>query len=262
MATQVRPPRTRGTGGRTLMLLGVLLALFAGIIVVYVVSTAVGPPTHTETVVVANKNLTSSTILSAGTSDSSHTLVSDAFVTKQMNSDVVPQDAYVFQSPSQLSIDLTDKVVVGQFFAGDVLRKADPRLVPVGLAGNSLSLAFRNPNELPAGSVIYPLTVDSSLGLVPGDHVDVLITVAPAALGIQNSGVTGDASQTTLQNVYVYAVDKGVVDVVLKHQEALVMKYLTEHAHVTLVLRKPGDSAADNTSAVTSATIIQQYFHP
>jgi hypothetical protein len=51
MSAQIRQPRTRGGGGRTLMLLGVILALAAGIMVIYVVSTAGGPQTHEVTVV-------------------------------------------------------------------------------------------------------------------------------------------------------------------------------------------------------------------
>ena len=38
MAAPARPPRPRSGGGRTLMLLGVLLALAAGTIVIYIVS--------------------------------------------------------------------------------------------------------------------------------------------------------------------------------------------------------------------------------
>ncbi len=263
MATQVRPPRTRSTGGRTLMLLGVLLALAAGIIVIYVVSTAVGPATHTTTVVVAQENLSASTILSSSTTDTTHTLISTAFAMKQVNADFLQNipDAYVFQSQDQLNQDLTDKVVVGQFFAGDILRKNDPRLVPLGQAAQG-SLTNLNPAELPKGSVIFPLSVDKVTGLVPGDHIDILASACLIPAGQTSCPPANNQTVTTLQDVYVYAVGKDVVDVVLTHQQALELKFLSENTKLLLVLRKPGDTAPAGTGVVDSQYIINHYFHP
>ena len=261
MATQVRPPRTRSTGGRTLMLLGVMLALAAGIIVIYVVSTAVGPATHETTVVVAQENLSASTILSNSTTDATHTLISTAFATKQVNTDFVPADAYVFQSQSLLNQDLTDKVVVGQFFVGDILRQKDPRLVPLG-QGAAGSLTLLNPAELPSGSVIFPLSVDKVTGLVPGDHVDVLASSCIVPANQTSCPPGNNITVTTLQNVYVYAVGKDVIDVVLTHQQALELKFIAENSKVTLVLRKPGDTSTITTNGVYGQYIIDKYFHP
>jgi hypothetical protein len=262
MATQVRPPRTRNSGGRTLMLLGVVLALAAGIIVIYVVSTAVGPATHTMTVVVANQNLTANTILSSGTTDATHTLISTAFTTKQVNSDFVPQDAYPFTNQNQLNIDLNDKVVIGQFFAGDILRKDDPRLIALGNAAVG-SLTNLNPAELPKGSVIFPFTTDKPIGLVAGDHVDLLVTACIVGSAAQSScPTTQDETQTTLQNLYVYAVTKDNIYLVLTHEQALEVKFLLEHTKITMVLRKPGDDATTPTTIVDGPYIVNKYFRP
>jgi len=93
MAAPARPPRTRASGGRTMMLLGVLLALAAGTIVIFIVSQATSSATQSVTVVVAKSDLPAGTTLSVDTSDKSHMLISDAFVTKSVSADFVPQNA-------------------------------------------------------------------------------------------------------------------------------------------------------------------------
>jgi Flp pilus assembly protein CpaB len=236
------------------MLLGVLLALAAGTIVIYVVSSALGPTTQTKTVVVATKTLTSSTILSSTTSDASHLLISDAFATKSVNADFVPADAYVYSSATQLAVDLNDKVVIGQFYAGDILRQDDPRLVALG-QGAPGSLTNRNPAELPKGSVIFPLEGLKVTGLVAGDHVDVLVTLCAGT----TCGSEADVTQTTLENVLVYASDSNTLDLVLTHEEALELKFLTEHGQVSLALRKPGDTDPSDTTPVTLPYIVQHF---
>ena len=266
MTVQTKPPRVRGTGGRTLMLLGVLLALAAGIIVIYVVSSAIGPSSHLTTVVVASENLNPGTeLVSSGSSNAEGVPVSTAFSTTQVNAGFVPADAYPFTTMTQLNIDLADQVVVGQFFKGDILRKPDARLVSAGSAAQG-SLTLRNPGQLPAGSVIFPMPVDKVEGLVPGDHVDILVTVCIIEINPQSGQQIGggcngasDVTQTTLQNVYVYAVGTDVIDLVLTHQQALDLKFLAEHGKITIALRKPGDDAPDATSPVTGPYILNQF---
>jgi Flp pilus assembly protein CpaB len=263
MSAQIRQPRTRGGGGRTLMLLGVILALAAGILVIYVVTTAAGPGGgHEVTVVVAAKDITASTILSASSpTDPSHTQISQAFTTKSVNSDFVPQGAYNFVSTSQLNIDLNDEIVTGQFYAGDILRAADPRLAKLGSIGPG-SLTFRNPAALPKGSVLYPVSVENleSLGLVSGDHVDVLVTYC-GVKGVDQAFLNGCATQTTLENVFVYAVNKGILYVVLTHQDALTLQLIEQTgAKVALAIRKPGDTDPANTVPITGQ-YIYSHFH-
>ncbi|HEX9414994.1 MAG TPA: hypothetical protein VF916_15935 [Ktedonobacterales bacterium] len=264
MSTQMRQPRTRGGGGRTLMLLGVLLALAAGIIVIYVVTTAVGPSIRTVTVVVAAKDLTTSTTLTPNTTDATHTAISVAFVTKTVNQDFVPEGAYVYVSPTQLNVDLSDYVVVGQFFAGDILRTNDPRLSKVG--GATGSLTIQHPAQLPVGSVLFPLKVPdlAALALVPGDHVDILVTyciVGNTASGnVSGCPSANNESQTTFENLYVYTLESGLIYVVVTHQDALTLKLLSETGSFTLVLRKPGDSGPANTVPIDGKYIFS-HFH-
>lgn len=265
MSTQIRPPRTRASGGRTLMLLGVLLALAAGAIVIYVVSAAVGPTTHTTTVVVANESLPASTILSNTAGDAQHTLITDAFTTKQVNTDFVPDGAYVYSSVTQLNTDLNDMVVVGQFYKGDILRQKDPRLAALGNTAPG-SLTLRNPAQLPKGDVLFPLSVENlqSLNLVAGDHVDLLVTYC-IVNGVASGNVSGcpganNQDQTTLQNLYVYAVTENVLYVVVSHQDALTLKLITESGKWTIVLRAAGDTDPTNTTVVDGRYIFT-HFH-
>jgi Flp pilus assembly protein CpaB len=249
------------------MLLGVLLALAAGTIVIYVVSNYVGTTTHTVTVVVAARNIPAGTILSASppatqTASSPYLLTTDAFQTKRVNTDFVPTDAYVYQSDDQVKTDLNDQVVIGPFFAGDILRAHDPRLAKLGTSAPG-SLTLLNPAEFPVGSVLFPLPVEKVEGLVPGDHIDILVTYCVSVQANNCSGPLAAEAQTTLQNVYVYAVGTSVIDVVLTHQDALVLKYLVETGKITIVLRNPADSTQVTTTPVTSQYIINKFgFHP
>ena len=227
---------------------------------------AVGPGSQLQTVVVAAQNLNAGTeLVSASNGNSQGVSVQTAFTTTKVNTGFVPADAYTFTTMAQLNIDLGDQVVVGSFFKGDILRKPDPRLVPAGSAALG-SLTLKNPGQLPAGSVIFPLPVDKVTGLVPGDHVDILVTVCIVNVSSQGgqqggSGCNGtaDVTQTTLQNVYVYAVGETVVDLVLTHQQALDLKFLAEHGKITLALRKPGDDAPTTTSPVDGPYILKQF---
>ena len=150
MAAPNRPPRTRASGGRTLMLLGVLLALAAGTIVIYIVSTAVGAGSQTTTVVVATKDLPAGSILTVQTTDASKNYLSinDAFIQKTVTASFVPQNALPYISQDDLNIKLNNQVIVGAFYAGDILRQSDPRLVALG-TGAAGSLTNINPAQLP-----------------------------------------------------------------------------------------------------------------
>src|SRR5262245_55410374 len=105
MAAPTRPPRTRASGGRTLMLLGVLLALAAGTIVICIVSQATSSGTQVVTVVVAKQDLPAGTILSVDASDKTHTLITDAFVQKQVSADFVPENAFAFTTQDALNLE-------------------------------------------------------------------------------------------------------------------------------------------------------------
>lgn len=267
MAAPARPMRTRSSGGRTLILLGVLLALAAGAIVIFVVSTYTSAPLQTETVVVAASDLTAGSVLSTsqsgqvGTSGATYVLISAAFTTKTVNTDFAPKDAYVFKSQSDLNKFLNNQVISSNFYAGEILRNPDPRLTPFG-TGATGSLTANNPGQIHPGDVLAEIKLDGKPAMVPGDTVDLISIMCNANLPNVPSGAQPCESQTTLQNLYVYAVQGNVVFVVVKHQDALTLQYLTTYSSTfELVIRKPGDSTPAQTTPVNSGTIISEFFH-
>ncbi|MGZ3664831.1 MAG: hypothetical protein ACXVDA_10150, partial [Ktedonobacterales bacterium] len=264
MAAPNRPPRTRASGGRTLMLLGVLLALAAGAIVIYIVSTAVGAGSQTTTVWAATKDLPAGSILTVQPTDASKSYLSigEAFAQKTVTASFVPQTALPYISQEDLNIKLNNQVIVGAFYAGDILRQSDPRLVQVG-TGAAGSLTNINPAQLPKGSILAAFDVKSNSGAVggtpiahPGDYVDFLAFFCPKA----QQGGTLCQSQTTLQNIYIYTVVGASIVVVLTPKQALQLQYLQQDASsLEIVVRKPGDTNPVNTSAVTEGTIVSDF---
>jgi Flp pilus assembly protein CpaB len=266
MAAPARPVRTRSSGGRTLILLGVLLALAAGAIVIFVVTTYTSTQQQTETVVVAAINLPAGSVLSTtqsgqvGTSAGTFELISAAFTTKTVNTDFAPKDAYVFKNQTDLNNYLNNMVVQGTFLAGDILRTSDQRLTPLS-AGAPGSLTSQNPGQIQTGEVLAQIKVDGKVPVVPGDHIDMIVTYCNASLPNVSSSSTPCASQTTLQNIYVYAVQNNVVYVVVTRQNAVTLLYLTTNAsNYELAIRKPGDSSTTPTTPVSSSRIISQFF--
>jgi Flp pilus assembly protein CpaB len=242
------------------MLLGVLLALAAGTIVIFIVSQATSGGTQVVTVVVAKQDLPAGTILSVDTTDKTHTLIADAFIQKQVSADFVPQNAFAFTTQDALNLELNNKVIVGTFYSGEILRHPDPRLVPLG-TGSQNSLTNLNPAQLPAGSVLMVVQFQGPSGgkpiAVAGDYVDFVVTECNLP-GTKDTG-GGCESQTTLQNVYVYDVEGSSLIVVLTHQRALLLQYLENTGKGEIVIRKPGDADPANTSAVTGSDIVKAF---
>lgn len=266
MAAPARPVRTRSSGGRTLILLGVLLALAAGAIVIFVVTNYTSPQQQTETVVVAAINLPAGSVLSTtqsgqvGSSAGTFELISAAFTTKTVNTDFAPKDAYVFKNQTALNNYLSNMVVQGTFLAGDILRTNDSRLTSLN-SGAPGSMTSQNPGQIQNGEVLAQIKVDGKVAVVPGDHIDMLITYCNASLPNSSSGSAGCESQTTLQNLYVYAVQGNVVFVVVTRQNAVTLLYLTTNAsNFELAIRKPSDSSNTPTTPVSSSRIISQFF--
>jgi len=267
MAAPARP-RTRSSGGRTLILLGVLLALAAGAIVIFVVSQYTAAPLQTETVVVASTTIPAGSVLSTsqtgqvGTGSATYILISAAFTTKTVNTDFAPSDAYVFKSQADLNTYLNNQVITSDFYAGEILRSApDPRLASLG-NGAPGSLTNINPGQIKPGDVLSEIKLTSKPVVVPGDRVDMLVTYCSTSLPSSSSGSTACESQTTLPNLYVYAVNNNSVFVVVSHQDALKLLYLTTNAtNYELAIRKPGDSSTTPTTPVSSQTIISEFFH-
>lgn len=269
MAAPARPARTRSSGGRTLILLGVLLALAAGAIVIFVVSQYTSAPQQTETVVVSAINIPAGSVLSTSqtgqvgsTSTATYVLISSAFTTKTVNTDFAPANSYVFKSQADLNTYLNNQVVTSDFYAGEILRNApDPRLTPLG-SGAPGSLTSNNPGQIQQGDVLAQIKLGGKAVVVPGDHVDLIVTYCNPNLPNVPSGAAPCESQTTLQNLYIYAVEGDTVYVVVPRQSAVELLYITTNAsNYELAIRKPGDSSTTPTTPVSSSKIISDFFH-
>lgn len=267
MAAPARPMRTRSSGGRTLILLGVLLALAAGAIVIFVVSTYTSAPLQTETVVVAAADLQAGSILSTsqtgqvGDSQAQYILISASFTTKTVNTDFAPKDAYIFKSQTDLNTFLNGQSINSNFYAGEILRNPDPRLASAtnGAPGSLTSL---NPGQIKAGDVLAEIKVDGKPAMVPGDHIDLIVTLCNTNLPNVPSGAPPCESQATFQNLYVYAVQGNNVFVVAPRQTAVtLLKLTTDSTNYELAIRKPGDDSTTPTTPVNSGTIINEFFH-
>lgn len=241
------------------MLLGVLLALAAGTIVIYIVSQATGPSGSTVTVVVAKTNLQEGMILSVSTSDDKHILISDAFTTETVPASLVPPTARPWVSQDDLNVYLADQVIVGQFYQGDILQQSDPRLVKVG-TGAAGSLALLNPGMIKPGQILF--TMDLQGGpkpiAVPGDYVDVL-AVACNLQGSKNP--QSCEAQTTVQNLYVYSVTGTQIIVVTDRKTAEEILLLQQTAgKMEVVLRGAGDNTKlPIVDPVSNGTLISDF---
>ncbi len=248
MQTQVRPPRQRSSGGRTLMLLGLVLALAAAGLVLYVTQSVQGVFTQTVQVVVAAQNLTSGTILTLDNSKAPNMRIQDAFAVKQVDKKLAPADAYVFTNQDALNTKLNNQVVKEDFLANDILRTNDPRLALIGTASGS-SLTNVNPPALPNGSVlsVFKQTNDN-IGVQPGDQINIIATgtfqVADPQTG-QKKQVSG--SFVIMSKILVYTVDvpaKGSIVLVLTNKQVEVLATLENlNIPLTVVIRKPGDTS-------------------
>ncbi len=262
MAAPGRPPRPRGSGGRTLMLLGVLLALAAGTIVIYIVSQATSTGPQLQTVVVASINLPANTTLSSTTSDATHTLISTAFKEEQIPVTSVPADAYQFTSELQLEATLNNYVVLGEFLAGDILRNPDQRLAAAGTGGKG-SLTNINPAQLPQGDILMEVTLTSGSGgsakpiAVAGDYIDFLVTEC----NLPGATSSGCETQTTLQSIYVYYTTDSQVIVAMTHQEALTLLELQQTAsRIEVVVRRTDDKGTTvKTQEVDPGSIVKAF---
>ncbi len=265
MTAPARPPRPRSTGGRPLMLLGVLLALAAGTIVIFIVSQATSTGPSLTTVVESAIKLPSNSILVAqlpATQDPTqkYILISQAFVTKQVPVDAAPADAFPWKSQDDLNAQLTNKVVVGDFLQGEILRKPDERLADVGTGGPG-SLTNINPGKLGNGQVLMTMELTTATGAagkpiaVPGDHIDILV----AACQLPGKGGTC-ISQTTLQDLLVYTVQGSTVMVVVNREQALQLLEIKQIAsEAQVVVRRPGDDTIVTTTSIDPNTIVNLF---
>jgi Flp pilus assembly protein CpaB len=248
------------------MLLGVLLALAAGTIVIYIVSQATTTTSQMVTVIMAKQQIKAGTILTVGPTDPTKNLLSitDAFVAKQVSADYAPADYQPFTTLDQLNVKLNNEVVIGTFYTGDILRTGDftVRLAALG-KGSPGSLTNINPAQLPQGSVLLFVETHTSSGasgqsgLAPGDHVDMVYVLCNLGQGAKDPN--GCEAQTTVQDLYVYAVESNGIFVVVDHNTALQIVYLNHIGSGEILIRKPGDDGKVITEPADNATIVSAF---
>ncbi len=241
-----RQPAAGGGGGRTLLLLGVLLALAAGAIAIFVVSQYSGGGGQTETVVVANTTVPAGTMLTSSN-------IKTYFGEKTVVVSSAPTNAYVYISDAALDSTFGNKVVAETIYQGDYLFNSDQRIVPG--AGPAGSLTNLNPNAITSSEVIAQLTLSGQVAVVPGDYVDILATECNLP-----GKTNGCETQTTLQNVLVYSVNGNTIYLVLGHEAALQLKYLSENGTLELAIRSTKEGTATvTTTAVDGSTIVTSF---
>lgn len=261
----------RKRSGTLIILLGVAIALAAGLMVLSFTRQAAAQATaqvRQVYVVIASRDI------AEGTAVSSEALVIQAFP-----ADFVPEGA--IPTPEQA----VGKFTVTRITKGQIL------------LANQLSATKRSGNlalSVPAGKVAVALPMTdlmSTNGAVkPGDRVDILLTLNLAELRLVDPGaaaaVSGGSStrnpvtQATLQNIEVLIVgevDTGVVQntsststsgqrviqaviVLVDHQQALILKYAKDSGGVVdLALRAPDDTNAVKTDPVTIDFLFERF---
>ncbi len=257
-----RPQTTRAQSGRSLVLLGVVLALLAGVLVLYVVNHYTSVGLATEQVVVAQTMISEGTIIDMSQSDTTHMTISQAFTVTTVNVGALVDNPSVYHYTSQdaLNAYLNERVVVQNIYPGDFLRQPDLRIVPIGSTTPG-SLTLFNQTKA-AGMLIAQIQVSGAPPVVPGDTVDILVTECDISNGAPTPTIIpGCTTQVTLTDVFVYAVQGSSVYVVLSLHDALDLKYLLETGKVSLVLRGPGvtDPARGTTPPVNGGSIIKEF---
>jgi Flp pilus assembly protein CpaB len=234
------------------MLLGVLLALLAGALVIYIVSSAVSNNVGTESVVVVSQPIPSGTVM--GVSQ-----IQTDFTVKHYPADNVPAGAYIFTSQDALNVRLTQMVTTADLYPGDVLLATDPRFALVGQSAPG-SLTSLNPSAIQPGQILFPLAYSQPTSatrgfVVAGDKVDVLVQECGTPW-VANGGCS---VETTYQNLLVYSVFNGSIIVVTTPRDAQYLKLLASTGNVTLAIRKPGDNSTVSPSPVTPQVVTAQF---
>lgn len=252
MSTQIRAPRAKVSNGKSLIFLGVFLALISGGLVFYVLSTA-SSGAHQITVVVANKSIPKGSILDANGNDQApYVSLDGAFKPVNIPSTSAPADALPYTTDNIKA--LNNYVVVGDIQNGDIIHKPDARLQPAGSASGTSEVNI-DPQYMPAGDVIIAVHgVSNAVGAQQGDYVDILATLClqPNQAGYK----CVNSTTTTMENLRVYAVDqptKGTILLAVSHQDALVLKYLEDQgSNLEFVIRNPSDTAPAGTTQIDS----------
>ena len=153
-------------------------------------------------------------------------------------------------------------------------------------------------SNLPPGKVAFwlplPELIAGTGGIKVGDHIDVLLTVSPVDTSGENKGGKFFSTQTTLQNVEVFAIgtidqavasgaeaatasgatqaanpasrggDKSAVVLLVDHQDAVILKFVKDTQQgmsgiIDLVLRSADDAQIVRTDGMSNDTLIDRF---
>lgn len=259
----------RKRSGTLIILMGVAIALVAGLMVLSFTRQAAAQATaqvRQVYVVMAARDIAEGT-----------PITSEALSIQAFPADFVPEGA--IPAPEQ---------AVGKFTATRITKGQI-------ILANQLSATKRSGNlalSIPAGKVAVALPMNdlmSTNGAVKaGDRIDILLTIDLVILQQQNpsgpavpiaaSTAKNPVTQATLRNVEVLAVGEAdtsgqsgstvtnggrsmpAVIVLVDHQEALIIKYAKDSGGVVdLALRAPDDNAAVKTDPVTIDYLFERF---
>ena len=241
MSTQ--PPRGRqgrngnSRGGRALMLLGIILALLAGVLVIYIVSNATQTAGQTEPVVVVTKPITVGQTFNVS-------VIQANFTVKNYPVSDVPAGAYIFTTQDALNVMLSTQAATQELYPGDVLLVNDQR---ISSAKDIVTGSISSEGTIPTGDVLFPLNYSNlSNGgqnfVVAGDHIDIIVTECNAPWY-----ANGCETQTTFQNLVVYATFPSALIVAMTPDYASELKLLAQTGNMTIAVRGPADTTKEAT---------------
>ena len=254
-------------GALALMALGILLAGGASVIVLGIArqageaSRAVIPQVY---VVMAVREIPDGAVV-----------VPDALVVRPFPAEFAPQGAVA--QPEQA----VGKFAVGTIYRDQIILNGH---VSTGKKATSMS------DRVPPGRVVVwlpmPDLLAGQVGFRPGDRLDILLSLklVQNSLGEENNGnsnSTGMSTQTTLQNVEIFAIGEqlqagvqasssGVsartsssnqpLALLVDHQEAIIIKYIKDAGGVIdLALRSSDEDRIVRTDAVTVDSIAERF---
>jgi pilus assembly protein CpaB len=251
-------------GALALMALGILLAGGASVIVLGIArqageaSRAVIPQVY---VVMAVREIPDGAVV-----------VPDALVVRPFPAEFAPEGAVA--QPEQ---------VVGKFAVGTIYRDQILMNGHVSTGKKAASMSDRVP---PGRVVIWlpmPDLLSGQVGFRPGDRLDILLSLklVQTSLGEESTNSTGMSTQTTLQNVEIFAIGEqlqagvkadssGVsaransatqpLALLVDHQDAIIIKYIKDSGGtIDLALRSSDEERIVRTDAVTVDSIAERF---
>jgi pilus assembly protein CpaB len=182
------------------------------------------------------------------------TITADLLTTKEYPKDLVPEGSITSKE------EALNRTVAIAFVKGEPLLEAK-------LASRSAGrgLAALIPDDMRACTITTTLSSAVAGLLLPGNHVDVLLTISTG----QNDGTGGGSTTTLLQNVEILAIDQHIeapadnksdpnmrsVTLLVTPDQGAKLELGQTKGTIHLLLRNPGDNKAARTQPATLAGI-------